>query len=151
VALCRQCKHWLDSENLGSLTQSLAFWDVTKITMHLSSPKCELIYPSSAILPKMLAQALVANFYPGTPRLKSPPEHRKSKAIPLLPLWAFAACCRVNFTFTFTHAPNNLTQIFHGFLQSLQANSAFAVVDRARPSPFTSLPSDNSLSSILSC
>jgi hypothetical protein len=35
---------------------------------------------------------------------------RKSTATPLLPLWAFVACSRVNFTFTFTfycqlHAP----------------------------------------------
>jgi hypothetical protein len=55
------------------------------------------------------------------------------------------------FTFTFTQAPNNITQIFYGFLRSLQANSAFVVVVRARPSPFTSLPSDNTLPSILSC
>jgi hypothetical protein len=27
----------------------------------------------------------------------------KNRAIPLLLLWAFVACSRVNFTFTFTH------------------------------------------------
>ena len=68
------------------------------------------IHLSSAILPKMLAQALVTNFYSGAPRFKFPPWHRKSKAIPLLSLWAFTACCTLNFIFTFTQAPNNLTQ-----------------------------------------
>jgi len=29
------------------------------------------------------------------------PRLRKSRAIPLLPLWAFVACSRLNFTFTF--------------------------------------------------
>jgi hypothetical protein len=59
----------------------------------------------------------------------------------------------VNFTFTFifTLAPKTLTQIFRGFLQSLQANSAFVVQVTPRPPPFTFRPSHNSLSSILSC
>ena len=71
------------------------------------------IHLLSAVLPKVLAKALVSNIYSGAPRLKSPPGHRKSKAIPLLPLWTFTACCRVNFTFTFTftQAPKNLIQI----------------------------------------
>ena len=30
------------------------------------------------------------------------PRLKKSRAIPLLPLWAFVACSRMNFTFTFT-------------------------------------------------
>ena len=34
---------------------------------------------------------------------------RKSRAIHLLPLWAFAVCSRVNFTFTFTFLPQTQT------------------------------------------
>jgi hypothetical protein len=141
----------------GLLAQSETFFGVTTIVMHLSSPKCELHSSQSAILPKMLAQAIVTNFYLGAPRLKSPPGHGKSKAIHLLPPWTFTACSMVNstftftFTFTFTQALNNLTQIFRGFLRSLQANSDFTVLVRPRSSPITSLPSDKSLSSIPSC
>jgi len=33
-----------------------------------------------------------------------PPSSAESRAIPLLSLWAFMACSRLNFTFTFTMA-----------------------------------------------
>jgi len=44
----------------------------------------------------------------------------KSRAIPVLPLWAFVAYCRVNFSFTFT-----FTVIFymHQYRQSSRYNS----------------------------
>jgi hypothetical protein len=33
---------------------------------------------------------------------------RKNIAIPLLPIWAFVACCRVNFTFTVTYSGDSV-------------------------------------------
>jgi hypothetical protein len=53
---------------------------------------------------------LGTGYLPGVKRLGRGVDHhthlaprlRKSTVIPLLPLWTFLACSRVNFTFTFT-------------------------------------------------
>jgi len=42
VAMCGQCKHWPDCENLGSWLSRRLSVGVTTIIMHLSSPKCGL-------------------------------------------------------------------------------------------------------------
>lgn len=110
--------HCADSANTGKIAR---IWALDAVRGFLGRDcnynaliftKMRAIHLSSAILPKMLAQALLTKLYSGAPRLKSPPGYRKSKAIPLLPRWTFTACRRVNFTFTFTQAPKNLTQIF---------------------------------------
>jgi len=40
-----------------------------------------------------------------------PPSRAKSRAIPLLPIWAFTACSRENFTF-YTSVPNRIMMHF---------------------------------------
>jgi hypothetical protein len=44
--------------------------------------------------------------------LPSSAEVKEKIVIPLLPLWAFVACSRVNFTFTFTTLSKELLSVF---------------------------------------
>ena len=60
---------------------------------------------SCAMDTRLFSGGKTAGAWPWHPR-QQVPRQKKSRAIPLLPVWAFMTCSKVNFTFTFFHATN---------------------------------------------